>query len=465
MYKIIKNKQKVKFINRKEELRILNETLESERFEFYVLYGRRRIGKTCLVLNAVKDKKAIYYLAVEGSNIEKFKNVASKTKPEIQYVKNDFEAIFNFLKDEIVVIDEFPNLIKENPKIVSEFQRIVDVVLKDTKTKLILLGSSISMMESSVLSYSSSLFGRKTGQIKLKPMKFREIKNFFPEASAEELVEIYGFADGVPFYLEKLGYPFWEWMEMELKRTDSFLKTEIDFIMKYEFSETRTYKKILEAIAFGNTQLGEIKAHCGFKGTDITPYLKNLIETEFVYKISPLFAPAQSRKNRYYIKDNFVKFWFRFIYPNISFIEEGIFSVDEIKMKYSAYLGITYEKICFEFLIEHRDIMPFKFTKIGTQYGTIPLAKKGENQYEIDWVAINEETKEILFVECKWKDLNEEEFGKILEKLKEKTKFVKWNNDDRKEYFGIIAKRIKNKEKLINKDFIAYDLNDFKFSW
>lgn len=459
----------MKFINRKEELIILNDALESERFEFYVLYGRRRIGKTCLVLNAIKDKKAIYYLAVEGSNIEKFKNVASKTKPEIQYVKNDFEAIFNFLKDEIVVIDEFPNLIKENPKILSEFQRIVDVVLKDTKTKLIILGSSISMMESSVLIYSSPLFGRKTGQIKLKPMKFREIKNFFPEASAEELVEIYGFADGVPFYLDKLRYPFWKWMEMELKRTDSFLKTEIDFIMKYEFSETRTYKKILEAIAFGNTQLGEIKDYCGFKGTDITPYLKNLIETEFVHKISPLFAPVQSRKNRYYIKDNFVKFWFRFIYPNISFIEEGIFSIDEIKINYSAYLGRTFEKICFEFLIENMNLMPFKFTKIGRQYGTIPSAKKGENQYEIDWVAINEETKEILFTECKWKDLNEEEFGKILEKLKEKAKFVKWNNDDRKddnrkEYFGIIAKRIENKEKLINEGFIAFDLNDFKFS-
>jgi len=455
----------VKFINRKEELKILNEALESERFEFYVLYGRRRIGKTCLVLNAinaVKDKKAVYYLAVEGSNIEKFKNVASKTKLEIQYVKNDFEAVFNFLKDEIVVIDEFPNLIKENPKIVSEFQRIVDVILKDTKTKLILLGSSISMMENSVLSYGSPLFGRKTGQIKLKSMKFREIKNFFPEASAEELVEIYGFADGVPFYLEKVQYPFWEWMEKELKRTDSFLKTEIDFLMKYEFSETRTYKKILEAISLGNTQLGEIKDYCGFKGTDITPYLKNLIETEFVNKISPLFAPVQSRKSRYYIKDNFVKFWFKFICPNISFIEEGIFSADEIKKNYSTYLGGSYEKICFEFLIENIDSMPFRFTKIGRQYGSIPLAKKGENQYEIDWVGINEATKEILFVECKWKDLNEEEFRKILNELKEKAKFVEWNNDNRKEYFGIIAKRIENKEKLRMEGFRAFDLEDFK---
>ncbi|PKP55766.1 MAG: hypothetical protein CVT89_07630, partial [Candidatus Altiarchaeales archaeon HGW-Altiarchaeales-2] len=358
--------------------------------------------------------------------------------------------------------DEFPNLIKENPKIVSEFQRIVDVILKDTKTKLILLGSSISMMESRVLSYDSPLFGRKTGQIKLKSMKFREIKNFFPDASAKELVEICGFAGGVPFYLEKVLYPFWEWMEKELKRTDSFLKTEIDFLMKYEFSETRTYKKILEAIAFGNTQLGEIKDYCGFKGTDITPYLKNLIETEFVNKISPLFATVQSRKSRYYIKDNFVRFWFKFIYPNISFIEEGIFSADEIKKNYSTYLGGTYEKICFEFLIENIDSMPFRFTKIGRQYGSIPLAKKGENQYEIDWVGINEATKEILFVECKWKDLNEEEFRKILNELKEKAKFVEWNNDNRKEYFGIIAKRIENKEKLRKEGFRAFDLEDFK---
>lgn len=452
----------MKFVNRKRELKTLNDALEKNSFEFYVVYGRRRIGKTSLVLRAVDDKKAVYYLAIEGSNIEKFKNVSSMTSPEIQYAKEDFEAFFNFLKDRIVVIDEFPNLIKENPKVVSEFQMIVDVLLKDTKTKLIFLGSSISMMESAVLSYSSPLFGRKTGQIKLKPMKFSEITDFYPNASIEELVEIYGFADGIPFYLGKTEYPFWKWLDDEVKRTDSFLKTEIDFLMKYEFKETRTYKKILEGIALGNTRLGEIKDYCGFKGTDISPYLKNLMETDFVERETALFDSVKSRKSRYYIKDNFVKFWFKFIYPNLSFIEEGIFSAAEIKNSYDTYLGRVFEKICREFLIENTHKIPFKFTKIGRQYGNIPGAKKGENQYEIDIVALNENDKKILFAECKWKKLDEDQARNILRDLKEKSGFVNWKNGGREEYFGIIAKSIENKENLKNEGFWVFDLDDFK---
>ena len=451
----------MKFINRKKELIAIREKLNTGNLEFYVIYGRRRVGKTTLSLASVKGKEFVYYLATEENNLKKFKEVASRIVPEIKYVEEDLEAIFNFLKGKIVIIDEFPNLIKENPKTVSEFQRIVDVILKETETKLIILGSSISMMESKVLSYSSPLYGRKTGQIKLKPLKFSQIKNFFPKACAKELIEIYGFADGVPFYLKKIDYPFWDCLDKELKTIDSFLKTEIDFLMKYEFVEVRTYKKILEAIAFGNTKLGEIKDYIGFKGTDITPYLKNLMETEFVERVIPILECVRSRKGRYYIKDNFVNFWFRFIYPNLSYIEEGIFSSDKIKKKYNTYLGFIFEKVCKEFLVENREKLPINFTKIGRQWGRIPKAVKGKNQYEIDLVALNKETKQIGFFECKWKDLKEKQAMKILDELKEKSKFVEWNLDNRQEFFGLIGKKIENKNKLRKQGFFVYDLRDF----
>ena len=126
------------------------------------------------------------------------------------YIQEDWEFYFNFLKDRIVIIDEFPNLIKEDSGVVSIFQRIVDLTLKETKTKLILLGSSVSMMSDKVLSYKSPLYGRRTASIKLGSLKFIHLKEFFPNLSWDELIEIYGFADGIPYYLEKVRPPLLE---------------------------------------------------------------------------------------------------------------------------------------------------------------------------------------------------------------------------------------------------------------
>jgi hypothetical protein len=445
----------MRFINRTQELKAIREKLRSKKFELYIIYGRRRIGKTALSLESVRGRDFIYYLATEEDNIKKFKDIGAKSISELKYVEQDWEAIFNFLKDRIIIIDEFPNLIKEDPKIVSIFQRIIDTILKKSQTKLIFLGSSISMMEDKVLSYRAPLYGRKTGQIKLKPLRFSEIKKFFPKATKEELVEIYGFCDGIPFYLEKVNYPFWKWLNEELKRPDTFLKTEIDFLMKYEFKEVRTYKKILEAIALGNTKLGEIKNYIQAKGTDITPYLRNLMEVEFIEKRSPILSSLKSRKGRYYIKDNFLNFWFRFIYPNLTFIEEGIFQSKEIRKDYNHYLGLIFEKICKKFLIEKKDLLPFEFTKIGSQWGK---TFQGD-QYEIDIIIFDEGGKKAGFFECKWKKIDERMARNLLVKLQKKSKFIKVNFE--KKFFGLIAKEIKGKKKLRKENFLVFDLEDF----
>ena len=444
----------MKFINREKELEALKEKLKTKKFELYIIYGRRRIGKTALSLESVRNQNFIYYLATEEDNLRKFKAVASKNLPQLKYIQLDWEALFNFLKNKIIIIDEFPDLIKENPKIVSLFQRIVDTILKNSHTKLILLGSSISLMESRVLSYQAPLFGRKTGGMKLKPLKIFQIKDFFPQSSLEELIEIYGFSDGIPFYLNKIEYPFWKWLDKEIKKIDTFLKTEVDFLMKYEFKDTSTYKKILEAIALGNTKLGEIKNYIGLKGADITPYLKNLMETEFIEKRTPILESIKSRKGRYYLKDNFLRFWFRFIYPNLTFIEEGIFSAGEIKKEYNQYLGYVFEKISMDFLIEKRKYLPFEFIKIGKQWG-----KEKRISYEIDIVATGK--NEIGFFECKWKELKNKEAENILVKLKEKTEAIKKNF--KKKFWGLIAKRIENKKMLRKKGSLVFDLEDFEF--
>lgn len=443
----------IQFKDRTKERQELGDVLNSKTFEFIVIYGRRRIGKTELILKATENKKRIYYLAIGAKNLERFYNICIEHYPEVSKLKMDWEVIFDFLKDnaEVVVIDEFQNMIQEDANILNIFQSVTDTILKDSSFKLFLLGSSISVMTSKVLDHKSPLYGRKTGSLELKSVSFFDLEEFFPKAGIEELVEIYGFADGVPYYLVRIDRSFWLWLKDEVEKQRGFLKDEIDFLMRYEFEDVSTYKLVLEAIAHGKTKLNEIKNYMNVKRTDISPYLRNLIEVGMIKREVPITENVRSRLGRYYISDNFLKFWFRYIYPNVSSIEEGIFDIDIIKGDYNRYLGHIFEDVSKQFLIKERDNI-FKFSKIG---------KWWHKEREIDIVALNESTEEIMFIECKWQDLSAKQVNRILADLKEKSKFVRWNNDTRNEHFCIIAKSIHNKEKLREKGVVVFDLADF----
>jgi len=441
-----------KFVNRNEELNALRERLSSENFELIIIYGRRRVGKTRLVLEAVKNVPHVYYLAVEGDNLRHFKETAERVFPEVRYAREDWEALLHALRDKIIVIDEFPNLIKEDPGVLSELQRVIDTDLSDSNTKLILLGSSVSMMTEKVLSYKSPLYGRRTGSMKLRPLKFFHLREFFPNASWKELVEVYGMTDGIPFYITQVRLPFWEWLDRELRNPVSFFRDEVDFLLRYEFTETRTYRRILEAIALGKTTPKEIRDFIGMRHSDVTPYLRNLIETGLVVREVPITEKPSSKRGRYYVADNFLAFWFRFIYPNLSAIEEGIFEVGEIKRNYTHYLGPVFEKVARQFLIElnRAGKLPFRFTRIGRWW------RKGE---EIDLVALNERERKALFVEVKWKDLGETEAGGILKDLERKAKLV--GLDGWEISYGLVAKGVEGKEEL-RKEYLIWDLEDFE---
>ena len=443
----------IQFKDRKKERQELDEVLNSKTFEFIVIYGRRRIGKTELILKATENKKRIYYLAIGAKNLERFYNICIGHYPQVSKLKMDWEVLFDFLKDnaETVVIDEFQNMIQEDANILNIFQSVTDTILKDSPLKLFLLGSSISVMTSKVLDHKSPLYGRKTGSLELKSVSFFDLKEFFPKAGMEELVEIYGFADGVPYYLVRIDRSFWLWLKDEVEKERGFLKDEVDFLMRYEFEDVSTYKLILEAIAHGKTKLNEIKNYMNVKRTDISPYLRNFIEVGMIKREVPITENVRSRLGRYYISDNFLKFWFRYIYPNVSSIEEGIFDIDIIKGDYNRYLGHIFEDVSKQFLIKERDKI-FKFSKIG---------KWWHKEREIDIVSLDESTEEIMFIECKWQDLSAKQVDKILAELKEKSKFVRWNDDTRKEQFAIIAKHIKDKDKLRKKGVLVFDLADF----
>jgi len=439
-----------KFVNRAEELENIRERLKRKGFELIVIYGRRRIGKTRLILEAVKDVEHVYYLAIEGDNLRHFKRQASKVVPELKYSEEDWEGYFHFLKDKIVIVDEFQNLIKEDPKVISIFQRIVDELLINTNTKLILLGSSTSIIGDKVLSYKSPLYGRRTASLRLGPLKFIHLKEFFPNAAPRELVEIFGFTDGIPFYIEKVKTPFWSWLEEEFSRKDTFLIDEMEFLLKYEFTETSVYKKILEAIAYGKNTMKEIKDYLKTGYSNITPYIANLMEVGLVKKVIPITDTPRSKKGRYYITDNFTRFWFRYIFPNLSAIEEGIFDIDLIKKDYDAYLGNVYERVAREFMVDlaKRNCLPIKPQKIGKWW------HKGE---EIDLVLVNETEKKAILVEVKWKDLKERDVYRILSELERKAGITPLEGYE--VFYCIIGRNVEGKEE-ISKEVLVYDLND-----
>ena len=275
------------------------------------------------------------------------------------------------------------------------------------KTKLILVGSSVSMMKDKVLSYKSPLYGRRTGQIKLESLKFKHISEFYPKASPKELVKIYGLIDGIPYYREKVQTPFWSWLNRELKDPKSFLKEEEDFLLRYEFEEVGTYKRILEAIANGKNKLGEIKSFVAKEL--ITEYIKNLAEIGLIEYIKPI---AGGKRGIYRIKDNFTRFWFRYIYPNLIEIELKLYTANKIKQTYNIYLGEICEKIAKQLIVSKiRDGELPEIDKIGKWW------HKGE---EIDIVGLK--GAEIgIFTEVKWSHLTSKDIRKTYDNLTAKS--------------------------------------------
>lgn len=441
----------IQFKNRKNEINEIKEVLGSKKHEFVIIYGRRRIGKTELILKATEKKKRIYYLAVKEKNLERFYNICLKHYGEIAKLKKDWEILFEFLKDKVetIIIDEFQNLIQEDENILNIFQSIEDLILKGSKLKLFLLGSSISIITSKVLDYKSPLYGRRTGSFELTAVSFFDLIKFFPKIKIKKLIEIFGFADGIPNYLIKIDKEFWSWLKEEIEKKRTFLRDEVTFLMRYEFEDLSTYRLILEAIANGKTKLNEIKNFIKVKRTDISPYLSNLIEVKMIKRTVPITENIKSRKGRYYLCDNFLKFWFKYIYPNLSSIEEGIFDFNTIKRDYNCYLGYIFEEISKQYLIRKKI---FDYSKIGRWW---------HKDKEIDILALNEKTKQILFCECKWKDKVNVE--KILKKLKEKAKYVNWNNEKRKEYYAVFAKSFsKRLDEWQGRKVYCFDLDNIE---
>ena len=350
---------------------------------------------------------------------------------------NDWDTIFDYFINKIgdekfvLVIDEFQYLCLMNKGFSSIFQRIYDEKIVSKNIMVILCGSLISMMYSEVLSYDSPLYGRRTAQIKLQPISFEYYKEFFDNKSKRELIEFYSITGGIPKYIlefDRNKSPLWN-IENNVFNKDNFLYSEPKFLLQEEINDLSRYFSILNSIALGNTKLSSICSHLGLNSNSITSYITKLIDLDILEKEVPVTENIENgKKGLYKIKDNYLKFWFGYVYPYQSYLEiENLsYPLEKIKNEFNLWVSKIYEDLSRETMLNNSKI-PFPIKKLGRWWN---------NNEEIDIVGLGD--NEIIFGECKWS--NKKVGLSVLVSLKEKSKSVKWNNSSRKEYFILFSK-------------------------
>ena len=420
------------FWGRKKELSIMEDAYNSKNFEFLVLYGRRRIGKTSLLKEFAKTHKTLLFSAQEKNDAL---NLSDFSKTVQQFFEgrffgdfSDWETAFSYITGKsseneriVLVIDEFPFIASENPSIKSMLQHTIDHEWKDRNIFLILCGSSVSFMEDEVLAHKSPLYGRSTLHIELKSFDYFESAAFFSHYSDEEKLIAYGILGGVPCYLDAFDStkPLKQNVASKILREGSFLKDEPLFLLRQELREPAVYNSIFEAIANGASRLNDIALKIHEDTQKCSKYLSTLQAIRLVKKCVPCTESETSRRTVYEISDNYFSFWYDFLFEHKSYYEllgeeksaEEIFRPENI----NRYMGHIFEKICLEYMIRlaRGGKLPFVPEKYGRWWGNNPARKM---QDDIDVLLSDKNGSKLIICECKFRNdqFGSEEFDVML---------------------------------------------------
>ncbi len=406
----------MKFIGREQELMDLEKEYRRDG-GFVVVYGRRRVGKTTLIKEFIKKKNAIYFLAtkeIESQSMKRFAGVIGRATGNPLLAKaqfSDWIDLFQAIADhkpgekKIVVIDEFPYLVKTNEAFPSILQNAWDEILKDNNIMLILCGSLISMMQKHALSYESPLYGRRTAQIKLAPLSFTTVYRN-QKLSFSDAVERYAVTGGVPKYMEFFNDDdsLLPQIESTMLYKNGFLYEEPNFLLADEVQVPINYFSIIKAIADGKHKLGTIAGILNLETSSLTPYLKTLSELGFVEKQIPITEKSadKTRKGLYFIADNFLRFWFKYVYPYKGELEldNTRLVLDEIDKDFvKNFVAFAYEDICkniFALLCSEGKV-EFTPSKIGSYW-----LNDIDGNTQIDVMAVDTQHKRLFAGECKY---------------------------------------------------------------
>ena len=424
------------FIGREKELNALEKLYVSNKFEFVVIYGRRRVGKTALINKFLDDKKAIYFMGVESNTKQNLENFSKsiieydsgiETETSFLSFQAALEYVFKLSQKErlILTIDEFPYVARSSKSLSSTLQLLIDKYKDSSKLMLILCGSSISYMEDHVLAYKAPLYGRRTAQMKIMPFDFEETCHYFKKFSNEEKALIYGIVGGTPQYLMQMDDTLS--VEDNIKNTFlnpiSFLYEEPINLLKQEVREPAIYTAIITAIAKGASRMSEISNQINENTNVCSAYIKTLMNLGIIQKETP-YGEKASHKAIYSIEDNMFRFWYRFVLENNSIIARGATDLvyKRIEPKLSDSMGKIFEDICKQYLWKQllTNKCPVEFTSLGRWWGNDPIEKC---QTEIDIMG-EQDKNTALFAECKW--TNEKVNQSVLETLVKRSKLFSY---------------------------------------
>jgi AAA+ ATPase superfamily predicted ATPase len=327
------------FLGRERDLAFLEELYSSGKPELFVLYGRRRVGKTELLQQFCQPRRSIYFLAAQvrdRDNLRAFRTAIAESFGDglaSQVEFPDWASALGYLSERagserrVVVLDEFPYLCEANKSVPSQIQKFWDTRGKHSALMLVLCGSQVSFMEKEVLAERSPLFGRRTAQRRLEPLAPLATLQFFPRWPLEERVLAYSILGGMPAYLRRFddAISLRENILRELLRPEGFLFEEVQFLLRSELTNPATYNSLLAAVARGANRLADIALEVGVDATTANKYLHVLRELGLVEREIPLSDPdpLRSRRGTYRIADRFLNFHFRHLQPNVSLIHAG----------------------------------------------------------------------------------------------------------------------------------------------
>ena len=408
------------FVNRADELAALRERWESDRAELFVLYGRRRVGKSRLLLHFGADRRMLYFEATSGSARDHLEDLSAvladvsgrrlHAEQPLSSWRAAFAAFAELLEEGpvMIVLDEFQFIAHREPEIGSLINRFIAEHEDNPGLLLCLSGSDVSFFENE-MRYPATSYGRRTGSLKLKPFRWPQIEPFVEGRSVADQIRAWAVFGGIPYYLTELDpqLPLEETILRSILYPDGKLREEPRFLLAQEgrIRDRGTYMSILRAIAAGRTRLNDIAQHVGKPHTEARSFLEVLEEMELIERRHPVTHPSSKRVS-YAICDPFLRFWFRFVAPRESrlhsrssaewYLREGVLPRLDAFVSESAF-----EDVCRQWTFDN---MP-QAAAVGSWWGSIRRSEDGQvrsRRYEADVAVVDEAGRVIALGSCKW---------------------------------------------------------------
>jgi len=401
------------FVGRNAELAHLETLYASGHAELFILYGRRRVGKTELLRAFCAGKAHIFFIATLSSDHDQLEAFSqdiyrsSHTEVSQGFSYPSWEAAFRALAEipgrPVVVLDEFTYLIGGNKAIPSILQKVWDERLKNSNVFLILCGSYIGMMETDVIGYKAPLYGRRTGSNLLNPLEIPAVTQFFPNYSPVQRLEAWAILGGMPYYLSAFSdrMDIFHNISKQVLHTQGLLYSEPRLLLLEELREPRNYFSILRAIAQGSARLNEISQKAGVGDSSTTArYLDILQQMRLVHRSVPATEsqPEKSKKGIYHISDFFLRFWFRYVHPYQNALDLGMADgilAQRVRPTFEQYVSYAFEHASRAYVTRkaRKGELSFLPERVGSWWG---------QNNEIDVLAISDNERALLVGECKW---------------------------------------------------------------